>query len=133
MCSKWALQVRTWEVPAKPGTKAAGRAKVPGRVQVGQGQNQSQSKRKMGERRGRDHSLQQIRRNEKNLGRILSPSFAPSHIHSIAQSLSLSRLSFSVCNLSLLPCQARVKTKARLGLWLGRLVQGTQGHKVHIF
>lgn len=31
----------------------------------------------------------------------------------------------SVCNLSLLMCQARVKTKTRLGLWLG--VQGTRG------
>lgn len=40
---------------------------------------------------------------------------------------------FSVCNLSLLPCQARVKTKTRLGLWLGRLVQGSQGYQMPIF
>lgn len=51
----------------------------------------------------------------------------------LCPSLSLSPDLLSVCNLSLLPCQARVKTKTRLGLWLGRLVQGSQGYQMPIF
>lgn len=67
---------------------------------------------------------------------------APSQSVNLNLSLTPSRLSFSVCNLSLLLCQARVKMKARLrlGLWLGRRVQGNyrepkegQGYQAHIF
>lgn len=73
----------------------------------------------------------------KELGRrdLFSPSLAPSQSvnRSIYPSLSVFRISLCVCNLSLLLCQARVKTKTRLGLWLGRVVQGTQGYQMPIF
>lgn len=59
------------------------------------------------------------------LGSLLSPlSLSLSCCLTIAQSRPLSSLLSTSATLSLLPCQARVRTKTRLGLWLGRLGAG---------